>query len=160
VKVGAHDAVRQAQAYVQGGPLSRLLSNILLTDANIYVGSKRAGEGVMARTIQTLNPLLRGWANYFRLSVQHKRMKDLDGWLRRRLRCLLWRQWKRLRTRKRYLLAQGLSPERAWKSSVNGRGPRWNAGASHMKQAFPNAYFERLGLVSIYGTVARLQRTH
>jgi len=119
----------------------------------------RQGRGQsLARTIQRLNPLLRGWANYFSLSVQHKRMKELDGWLRRRLRCLLWRQWKRPRTRRRYLLAQGLSPERAWKSSVNGRGPWWNAGASHMQQAYPNAWFQRLGLVSIHETVVRLVR--
>lgn len=52
----------------------------------------------------------------------------------------------------------GFRPERAWRSSVNGRGPWWNAGASHMKQAFPNAYFQRLGLVSIYETVTCLQR--
>jgi len=239
---------QRSQGTPQGGPLSPLLSNILLTDldkhlearglafcryaddCNIYVGSRRAGERVMtstraylekalglvvneakskvaspgtrkflgyriatrlkeahiriapqsierlmqrvrdlmrqgrgqslSRTIQRLNPLLRGWANYFSLSAQHKRMRGLDGWLRRRLRCLLWRQWKRPRTRQRYLLAQGLDPERAWRSSVNGRGPWWNAGASHMKQAFPNVYFQRLGLVSIHETVARLQRIH
>jgi len=121
----------------------------------------RQGRGQsLARTIQRLNPLLRGWANYFRLNVQHRRMKELDGWLRRRLRCLLWRQWKRPQTRERHLLAQGLDPQRAWRSSVNGRGPWWNAGALHMQQAYPNAWFQRLGLVSIHETVVRLQRVH
>ncbi|WP_245153465.1 group II intron maturase-specific domain-containing protein [Allopusillimonas ginsengisoli] len=121
----------------------------------------RQGRGQsLACTIQTLNPLLRGWANYFRLSVQHKRMRNLDGWVRRRLRCLLWRQWKRPRARQRYLLTQGLDSDRAWKSSVNGRGPWWNAGASHMEQAYPNAWFQRLGLVSIHKTVVGLQRIH
>lgn len=48
--------------------------------------------------------------------------------------------------------------EQAWRSSVNGRGSWWNAGASHMKQAFPNVYFQRLGLVSIlvYGFYGEL----
>lgn len=232
----------------QGGPLSPLLSNILLSDldrrleqrglafcryaddCNIYVGSKRAGDRVMsgtrayleralrlrineaksavarpgtrkflgyrvavrlqqahiriapesikrlmdrvrdivregrgwslARTIEVLNPLLRGWASYFRLSLQQRRMQNLDGWVRRRLRCLLWRQWKRPRTRRRQMIALGLRPERAAKSSVNGRGPWWNAGSHHLKQALPNAYFKVMGLVSIHETVDRLQRIH
>jgi group II intron reverse transcriptase/maturase len=230
----------------QGGPLSPLLSNILLSDldrrleqrglafcryaddCNIYVGSKRAGDRVMSgtrayleralrlrineaksavarpgarkflgyrvavrlqqahiriapesikrlmdrvrdvvregrgwslgRTIEVLNPLLRGWANYFRLSLQRRRMQNLDGWVRRRLRGLLWRQWKRPRARRRQMIALGLSPERAIRSSVNGRGPWWNAGSLHLRHALPNAYFKVRGLVSIHDTVDRLQR--
>lgn len=55
---------------------------------------------------------------------------------------------------------EGGEPQRAWRSSVNGRGPWWNAGALHMQQAYPNAWFQRLGLVSIHETVVRLQRVH
>jgi RNA-directed DNA polymerase len=51
----------------------------------------------------------------------------------------------------------GLDEARAWKSATNGRGPWWNSGASHMNQAFPKAYFDNLGLVSLLGTVTRLQ---
>ena len=82
----------------------------------------------------------------------------MDGWVRRKLRCILWRQWKRPATRERYLRRLGLSAARAWKSSVNGRGPWWNAGASHMNQAMPKSRFDRLGLVSLLDTVVRLQR--
>jgi RNA-directed DNA polymerase len=228
----------------QGGPLSPLLSNILLTDldrelerrglafcryaddCNIYVGSRMAGERVMrgvrvflekvlhlrvnaeksavarpwgrkflgfsftaqretrlriasasvqrltqrirellrsgrgrslAHTIGTLNPLLRGWIAYFQLTQAKGILEDLDGWVRRRLRCLLWRQWHRPRTRRRKLLALGLEAERARCSASNGRGPWWNAGASHMNQALPAAYFTRLGLVSLLREQQRLQ---
>ena len=82
----------------------------------------------------------------------------IDAWVRRKLRCILWRQWKRPRTRKRYLRRLGLSEYRAWKSSVNGRGPWWNAGSSHMNAAMTNACFDRWGLVSVLDTVLRLQR--
>jgi RNA-directed DNA polymerase len=51
----------------------------------------------------------------------------------------------------------GLTEERAWRSASNGRGPWWNSGASHMNQAFPKSYFDRLGLVSLLDTVRRLQ---
>jgi len=228
----------------QGGPLSPLLSNILLTDldrelerrglafcryaddCNIYVRSRVAGERVMrgvrvfleealrlrvnaaksavarpwerkflgysftspretririapesvqrltqrvrerlrngrgrslTQTIEDLNPLLRGWIGYFQLAQSKGILQGLDGWVRRRLRCLLWRQWKRPRTRLRKLRALGLDAARAWHSAVNGRGPWWNAGASHLNQALPAAYFTRLGLVSLLREQQRLQ---
>ena len=228
----------------QGGPLSPLLSNILLTDldrelerrglsfcryaddCNIYVGSRVAGERVMGsvrayledvlklrvneaksavarpwgrtflgysvtaqreprlrvapasaqrlrqrirerlrrgrgqslgRTIEDLNPLLVGWMNYFQHTQGSEVIADLDKWLRRRLRTLLWRQWKRPRTRAQKLCQLGLDVDRAWRSAVNGRGPWWNAGASHMNHALPNAYFTRLGLASLVLTHQRLQ---
>jgi group II intron reverse transcriptase/maturase len=228
----------------QGGPLSPLLSNILLNDldqelerrqlafcryaddCNIYVGSRAAGERVMrgvrtfleevlklrinteksavarpwqrkflgfsvtvqresrlriapasvqrltqkvrdliragrgwslAHTIDELNPLLRGWINYFQLTQSHGVLAELDGWVRRRLRCLLWRQWKRARTRVRHLRALGLSEDLARWGSGSGRGPWWNAGAQAMNCALSTAYFTRKGLVSLLGTQQRLQ---
>jgi RNA-directed DNA polymerase len=119
----------------------------------------RAGRGrSLSRTISTLNPLLRGWINYFQHTQTKGVLEQLDKWLRRRLRCLMWRQWKRGRTRARKLRALGLSAERARLSAGNGRGPWWNAGASHMNYALPVAYFTRMGLVSLLPTQQRLQR--
>jgi RNA-directed DNA polymerase len=118
----------------------------------------RAGRGrSLQHTIETLNPLLRGWINYFQLTESRTALEDLDGWLRRRLRCLLWRQWKRPRTRARKLRALGLDADRARLSSGNGYGPWWNAGASHLHQALPAAYFTRLGLLSLRHEWQRLQ---
>jgi group II intron reverse transcriptase/maturase len=229
----------------QGGPLSPLLSNILLTDldwelerrghtfcryaddCNIYVGSERAGVGLMASltgflaerlklkvnqaksavarpwqrkflgysltwhqkpklriakpslqkltekvrvllrgaqgrnlvaTIQTLNPVLRGWAAYFQLTETKRALEERDGWIRHKLRCVLWRQWRRPYARARNLMQRGLPEERAWRSACNQRGPWWNAGASHMNAAFPKSWFDHLGLVSLLDTVQRLQR--
>jgi group II intron reverse transcriptase/maturase len=228
----------------QGGPLSPLLSNILLTDldrelerrghrfcryaddCNIYVGSEAAGQRVMAAitdhleqklklrvnreksavarpwarkflgysftwhkqgrlkiadsslkrlkdkvreivvgnasrnlvaTINELNPVLRGWASYFRLTEVKGALQGLDGWIRRKLRCLLWRQWKKPATRNKRLQARGLDATRAWKSASNGRGPWWNAGASHMNAAYPKSSFDVLGLVSLLDIRQRFQ---
>ena len=177
----------------QGGPLSPLLSNILLTeldrelerrghafcrdadDCNIYVKSKVAGERVMASisrfladvlkgargrsltyTIVELNPVLRGWAAYFKLTETKQALEDTDGWIRHKLRCILWRQWKRPYTRAKNLMKAGLTDERAFRSAFNQRGPWWNRGASHMNQAFPKSFFDRLGLVSLLDTTRRL----
>jgi hypothetical protein len=60
--------------------------------------------------------------------------------------------------RARNLMQRGLTEERAWRSACNQRGPWWNAGASHMNAAFPKSWFDTQGLVSLLGTVQRLQR--
>ena len=96
-----------------------------------------------------LNPVLRGWSNYFRLGETKLVYGDLDGWIRRRLRCVLWRQWKKPRTRTKKLIARGISKERATKSAQNGRGAWWNSGTSHMNEAYPKRYFESIGLVAL-----------
>ena len=228
----------------QGGPLSPLLSNILLDDldkelerrghafcryaddCNIYVRSLRAGERVLAsitrflekrlrlkvnqdksgvdrpwkrkflgysmtsnkeprlkvapesirrfkskirgmcrrgrgrnlrKFIKELAPVLRGWMNYYRLAEVRGIFDELDGWIRRKLRCIIWRQWKRNYTRARNLMKLGLSEEKSWRSATNGRGPWWNAGASHMNLAMPKKVFDGYGLVSLQSHLQHLQ---
>lgn len=111
------------------------------------------------RVIEGLRPVLRGWANYFSFVDVKRPLEALDQWIRRRLRGLIWRQWKRSATRRRKLLALGLDDYRAWKSSGNGRGPWWNAGASHMNQALPRKWFHNQGLISVLDTVRGLNRS-
>lgn len=226
----------------QGGPLSPLLSNILLDDldqelekrghrfcryaedCNLYVGSRRAGERVMesltkflreklkltvnrlksaverpwkrkflgfsltaekasrvrvapqsvgrfkdklrekfrqgrGRNLRTflegLKPLLRGWAGYFSIAQTRNVFEGLDQWIRRKLRCLEWRKWKRGKTRRKRLIALGLAGNVAQASAFNGHGPWWNAGASHLNLALPTAYFRRLGLLLLNEEVIR-----
>jgi len=118
----------------------------------------RAGRGrSVQRTIADMAPLLRGWMAYFRLTETPRNLEQVDGWVRRKLRCILWRQWKRGRTRYSQLKRLGLDPERARASAGNGRGPWWNAGASHMNAAVPIAWLCGLGLVSLLAEHRRLQ---
>jgi RNA-directed DNA polymerase len=111
----------------------------------------RRGRGRNLKRLieEVLTPKLRGWANYFKLAEVKNVFDELDKWLRRKLRCILWRQWKRRFTRARNLMKRGLDEIRAWTSASNGRGPWWNAGASHMNEAFPKRYFGAMGLVSL-----------
>ncbi len=106
-----------------------------------------------------LSPLLRGWMNYFRLAEVKGVFEELDSWIRRKLRCLIWRHWKRTITRAKGLRQRGLDEVRAWESATNGRGPWWNAGASHLHAAFPKSYFDRCELLSLRDQKLRLQRT-
>jgi RNA-directed DNA polymerase len=120
----------------------------------------RRGRGrSLAKVIEEAAPILRGWITYFRLAETRGVFEDLDGWFRRKLRAILWRQWKRPRTRKRKLMQRGIDEARAWKSAGNGRGPWWNAGASHMNQAYPTSYFRNLGSTPMIEILNRLACT-
>lgn len=111
----------------------------------------------LTHAIETLNPVLRGWIGCFRLSESKTAWKDLDGWLRRRLRCLPWRQARTRQRRSAMRRKRGPAEARAWHSGRNGHGPWWNSGASHMNHAFPHAFFNRLRLVSLLDSSRHLQ---
>jgi RNA-directed DNA polymerase len=125
----------------------------------------RKGRGRNLRAfLASLKPKLRGWASYFSVAETRNVFEDLDQWLRRKLRCMEWRKWKKPRTRMRKLVALGLDREQARESAFNGRGPWWNAGASHMHAALPTAYFRKMGLISLleevlWFTTLRKQRS-
>ncbi|WP_231758644.1 group II intron reverse transcriptase/maturase [Microbulbifer elongatus] len=120
----------------------------------------RRGRGLsLLKLVKSLNPVLRGWMNYYRHTRVTGILRELDIWIRRHIRKILWRQWKRPSTRMRMLVRLGLSVERAWKSSVNGRGAWWNAGAMHLRHALPNRFFARAGLMSVVAQYHRLLST-
>ncbi len=117
----------------------------------------RRGRGRnLARTCEELSLKLRGWAAYYRMAEVKASFEELDAWIRRRLRCILWRQWKQPRTRARKLRQLGLDAQRAQQSAQNGRGPWWNAGASHLHLAVPTSALRRMGLVSLLDEHRRL----
>lgn len=111
----------------------------------------------LAHTVTDLAPLLRGWAGYYRLIDMTSTLDELDQWVRRKLRAILWRQWKRPKTRYRELVKRGIAPARAKASTGNGRGPWWNAGASHMNEAVSMKALRQLGLVSLLDEHRRLK---
>jgi group II intron reverse transcriptase/maturase len=133
-------------------------SSVKRLKANLRELFRRGRGRNLKRTIEETTPKLRGWIAYFRLSEVKGVFEELDGWIRRKLRCILWRQWKRSFTRARNLMRRGLTEQRAWRSAQNGRGPWWNSGASHMNDAFRKSFFDNLGLVSLLDHLRRFQR--
>lgn len=107
------------------------------------------GRNLQRTITEELNPVIRGWINYFRLAEVKSFAEDLDGWIRRRLRLVLWKQWKKPWTRRKRLINAGLSEGRAVISAFNRRGSWWNSGASHMNDAFRKKFFDKIGLVSM-----------
>ena len=235
--------IRNEEGTPQGGPLSPILSNILLDDldkelekrkhkfaryaddCNIYVASKLAAERVLASVtkwiesklklkvnkeksaaaavctrkflgyrilqdgnpsiapqslerfkqkviaktkrrkgqsfdefIAQLNPLIRGWGQYFRLVKSPKKMKDLDGWIRRRLRAIRLQQCKRKYTTAQYLINLGGNPRGIWRTVKSGTG-RWRMSLSlSVGEAMSNAWFNSIGLVSLEQQLQKLKR--
>lgn len=230
------------QGTPQGGPLSPLLSNILLDeldkeledrghrfvryadDCSIYVGSRRAGERVLAsisrfieeelklqvnwdksgvwkatrmtllgysfyrgsdgyrlrvgsksllrfkdalreitkktwsvsmsHRLKRLIQLCRGWMNYFKLADARTHLKQLDGWVRSRLRYCIWTQWKRVRTRYKALRKLGASHRKAY-MWANTRKGGWHIAHSYvLKSTITNARLQKKGyipLLELYG---------
>jgi RNA-directed DNA polymerase len=218
----------------QGGPLSPLLSNLVLDeldrelerrghhfvryadDCNIYVGSKRAGQRVMesstcfitqrlklkvnqaksavarpwqrkflgfsftgereprrriapkaiarfkerireqtrrtrgislAQMVKEITTYLRGWLGYFGDCQTPSVLQGLESWLRRRLRSVVWKQWKRGRTRFKELRKRGVSTDLAAQTAGNAHGPWRIANSPALAIALSNAYFASLGLL-------------
>jgi len=229
----------------QGGPLSPLLSNVMLDDfdkelerrghrfcryaddCNIYIRSKRAGERVMLSitdflenklklrvnrdksavsrpwkrkflgytvtthkkpllkpspmsvkrakvkirqitrsgrgrniltVIKEVNLFVRGWFGYYRSSDVKQVFDRLDQWIRRRLRKILWKQWKTPKNRAKKLRSYGIEPKRAKLATSGGRGAWWNAGSSHMHAAITNKCLSDWGLLSLLDMQRRLSR--
>jgi len=115
------------------------------------------GRNLQRFITEDLNPVFRGWINYFRLAEVKTFAEDIDGWIRRRLRLILWKQWKKPWTRRKRLIQAGLSEERAVMSAFNRRGSWWNSGASHVNDAFRKKFFDRLGLVSMLDEVYKFR---
>jgi RNA-directed DNA polymerase len=221
----------------QGGPLSPLLSNLVLDeldrelerrkhcfvryadDCNIYVGSERAGERVkrsitdfitgrlklkvneqksavarsaerkflgfsftnarepkrriapkavvrfkqkvreltgrtrgisLERMMKELASYLRGWQGYFGFSETPSVLQALDQWIRRRLRSVIWKQWKRGRLRFAKLCERGVSKTLAAQTAGSAHGPYRIANSPAMSYAFPIAYFDSLGLPRLF----------
>jgi RNA-directed DNA polymerase len=117
---------------------------------------RRARGRNLATTIVELNRIIRGWVAYYRLVDVRASFEQLDPWIRRKLRCILWRQWKKPRTRFKKLRKAGVDEGRAYAGAMNSHGPWWNAGASHMNQAVSNKGLRTMGLVSFLDEHQRL----
>ena len=102
----------------------------------------------LKRMIADINPVLRGWAGYFGFSESYE-LASLDSWIRRRLRCMLWVQWKTRRRRFEELTRAGVGEKSVYPAIMSGKGP-WRLSASEALHRAPrNKTFAKQGLVTM-----------
>jgi RNA-directed DNA polymerase len=107
--------------------------------------SRRWGVS-MERRLRAINRFTVGWTAYYALADTPRPFRDLDEWLRRRLRQVKWKQWKRHRTRRRELRSLGTPEPAARRLAGSGKGYWRIARSSVLQRALPNAYWADLGL--------------
>lgn len=96
----------------------------------------------------SLKRYVEGWVNYFKLADMGNLLKSTDEWMRRRIRMVFWKKWKRIRTRWRNLLKLGVSNSNAG-ILANSRKGYWRiAGSPIMNTALSNARLEKAGFRS------------
>jgi RNA-directed DNA polymerase len=113
-------------------------------------GITRRMRGVsLEQVVADLNVYLRGWSGYFGFCQTPSVLRELDSWIRRRLRCVIWKQWKRGKTRYAGLMARGLSKDLAAITAGSVRS-HWRMSRSPgLNTAFPKFFFTELGLISL-----------
>jgi hypothetical protein len=226
--------IERYEGLSQGGPLSPLMSNLLLDeldkelerrghkfcrfadDANIYVRSQRAGERVLQsvkkflaqrlklkvneaksgcapveerqflgyrllgngkllianhsvdrvkdnirkitrrnrgvsleKVILELNIKLRGWINYFRLTEWPSQVRELDRWMRRKIRCYRLKQRKRTWPIATFLINLGVDANEAWNLAKSDKGWWRLSSCPAVHKAMSNAWFEKMGLINL-----------
>lgn len=96
--------------------------------------------------IRQLASYLRGWRGYFGYCETPSVLRDLDSWIRRRLRCVQWKQWKVFQRRKRELIKLGVNEDLAFITAWSAKGPWRLSHTPGVRIALSNGYFDLLGL--------------
>ena len=111
--------------------------------------TKRNRGVSLSQVIRELNQATMGWVNYSALAQVKSVCRDLDSWIRRRLRCFIWKQWKTYANRLAHLRKAGVGPWLAWGMTSGKHGP-WNvSGSPALTRALPTQYLEDQGYKSL-----------
>jgi RNA-directed DNA polymerase len=100
----------------------------------------------MEERIQRLKSYLEGWRGYYGFCETRFVLRDLDSWIRHRLRSVQWKQWKVYRRRKAELIRLGVSPELAGTTAWSAKGPWRMSHTPGVRMALKIGYFDALGL--------------
>jgi RNA-directed DNA polymerase len=117
--------------------------------AKVQELTRRARGAKLERIIEELAKYLRGWRAYFGFCQTPSVLKEQEQWLRRRLRSLIWKRWKRGRTRYKELRDRGIGKDLAAQTAGSSHGPWRISNSPALSRAFPNAFFRSLGLPSL-----------
>jgi group II intron reverse transcriptase/maturase len=121
--------------------------------------TRRTRSGKLEDIVSEINRYIVGWTAYYRLAATPSVFEELDEWVRRRLRQMLWKRWKRGTTRYRELRRLGVPPERAALGAV-GTSPWHMSLTPVIHEALSNAYWQNTGLESIAKRYSKLRYSY
>jgi RNA-directed DNA polymerase len=133
----------------KGGWLSVSKQNQKRFKDKIRLMTKRNRGRSFESLISELNPVLRGWLQYFQYSKSLKLMRDLDSWIRRKLRCYRIKQCKRVSTLQQFLKKLGVKNWSSWMLALSGKGHWRKSRSPQVQHAMNNEWFEEQGLYSL-----------
>ena len=111
--------------------------------------TSRSNGMSMETRYEKLQQLIRGWVNYFKIADMKIVSRELDKWIRRRLRMCYWKQWKKVRTKQENLVKLGIDKKEAW-IFANSRKSYWRVSNSRiLSKGLTNKTLERLGYLSL-----------
>ena len=108
---------------------------------------KMKGRKVTDSIQKLIMPITRGWINYFKIVDVQGIFGNLDSWIRRKIRGLLWKQWKKPRTRLKKLIAKGIKPAVAKPYAYASKGPWRMSKTQVMHKAYSNREIESMGYI-------------
>ncbi|ARO02033.1 group II intron reverse transcriptase/maturase [Lactiplantibacillus plantarum] len=121
----------------------------------IMTGRSRGISWLML--MKEIKQKMRGWLQYYGIGKMKTFIYQLDQWLRSRIRQLIWKRWKRIKTRYRELIKLGMTPEQA-KTNANTRKGYWRTAHSKtLTYTYTNQKLERLGLINLSKTLQQIQ---
>lgn len=126
--------------------------------SKIRIITKRNRGKSLDFIIEEMNKLLRGWHTYFRVAKAKRLYRNLDGWIRRKLRCYRIKQFKRVITLVRFLRSRQIKEYQCWMTACSGKGLWRKSSYSVIHQAMDNKWFEEQGLYSLLSNDVRLKR--
>ena len=101
------------------------------------------------QVIEELIPVMRGWLNYFRYARCKSLLKNLDSWIRRKLRCYRLKQCKRTITLQQFLKSRGVETWQSWILALSGKGHWRKSGCPQAHQSLSNKWFDEIGLYNL-----------
>ena len=111
--------------------------------------TRRSKGQSLSQRVERLARYLNGWKAYFSFCETPSVLRDLDSWVRRRLRCVVWKQWKQAETRRAELRKRDVRSDLATRTAGSSHGPWRISKSPALAYALPNAYFTSLGLPTL-----------
>ena len=109
--------------------------------------TRRSQGRSIKQVVAQLNSYLKGWIQYFAFAEVKKDFEHLESWIKRKLRCFIWKQWSTLKKRYLELKRYGVRTYTAWVTTKSGHGPWRISRTPGVQQALSYSYFQSLGLL-------------